>query len=306
MLRGTVLNGVVSRVVDGDTLRVFLEGAEKDESLRILALDTEESYAGGSKPVTPWGKKAKERAESIFKAGDQVQLEFPGNETIEVCMKKYRGNYGRLLVFVHKDAMDYQELMIKEGFSPYFCKYGNAEFRHLHDRYIEAERFAQANHLGVWNQLEVNGSDVRNYSALSTWWSLRAEIIDNYRREKNAYDHLYNSRLDYEAIKELAASGQHMTVFTELRDLMRIGQNSAVIRIGSIEQPFSLFLPTIESEEGQKIIQLLEARYIPSDDLHPKRSYAFVKGNLSLYNESPQIVLRSASQITDDLHVILA
>ena len=94
MRNGTIVDVIVSRVVDGDTLRVFLPGAKKDESLRILALDTEESYAGGSKPVTPWGKKAKERAELIFKTGDSVQLEFPGKENIDTCIKKYRGNYG--------------------------------------------------------------------------------------------------------------------------------------------------------------------------------------------------------------------
>lgn len=113
MTQPTTITARVSRVVDGDTIRVFLSNSDKDESLRILALDTEESNAGGSKPVTPWGKEAKLRAEAFFSPDDEVELVFPGSEEYEVCLKKYRGNYGRLLVFVMKNGMDFQEIMIR-------------------------------------------------------------------------------------------------------------------------------------------------------------------------------------------------
>ena len=120
-IRGTSKQVKFSRVVDGDTIRVFLEpSATEDESLRILCLDTEESYSGGSKPVTPLGHLAKKRAEEFFQAADEVTIEFPGNESWEVCCEKYRGNYGRLLVHVHLGDVDFQETMIAEGFSPYF------------------------------------------------------------------------------------------------------------------------------------------------------------------------------------------
>lgn len=56
--QGTTVEATVTRVVDGDTLVVDLDGAE--EKLRLAALDTEESNRGSDKPVTPWGKKAKE------------------------------------------------------------------------------------------------------------------------------------------------------------------------------------------------------------------------------------------------------
>lgn len=301
MDKGTILKATVSRVVDGDTLRVFLPGADKDESLRILSLDTEESYAGGSKPVTPWGKKAKERAEAFFKEGDEVIVEFPGNEEVDVCLKKYRGNYGRLLVFIHKGELDYQEMMIKEGFSPYFNKYGNAEFKRLHDKYILAERMAQSGRIGVWDQIEVNGSEIRNYASLGTWWNLRAQIIDNYRANQDDYDNLYNSRLDYDKIKVLAETREKVIIFTALSGIKKITGDCAVIGIGSIQQPFSLFLPGVSSNNGQQIISLLETRYIPKDDAHPLRSYAYINGNLSVYNGRPQIVIESVSQITDNL-----
>jgi micrococcal nuclease len=78
LIKGTHLDAKFSRMVDGDTIRVFLPGAALDESLRMLALDTEESNAGGSKPVTPWGKEAKNRAEAYFPGGRRRNGRVPG------------------------------------------------------------------------------------------------------------------------------------------------------------------------------------------------------------------------------------
>ncbi len=63
-MAGTTIDVPVDRPVDGDTVRAMIDGAS--ESLRILALDTEESKPGGGKPVTPWGKKAAEHIDRIL------------------------------------------------------------------------------------------------------------------------------------------------------------------------------------------------------------------------------------------------
>ena len=301
MFHGTTIQATVSRVTDGDTIRVFLPGAIENESLRILALDTEESRAGGGKPVTPWGKKAKERAEEFFSPGDEVTLEFPGTEDLETCWQRYRGNFGRLLVFVYKNNVDFQETMIREGFSPYFVKYGNASFSENHQRYQAAERIAQQQNIGVWNQLAVNGSEVRNYAALGTWWHLRASIIDRYRQIAGTSSDLLNSRLDYAAIEARARAEESATIFTELRSIQPISGDRALIRIGSQQQPFKVFIPDVTSPEGQALLNLLEIRYISSDKTHPRRSYAYVTGTLSLFRDRPQIKVTRPDQITDDL-----
>jgi len=301
MTEGTTIESELSRVVDGDTIRVFLPGQTQDESLRILALDTEESHQGGGKPVTPWGKEAKNKAGQFFSAGDTVLLEFPGNESAEVCLKRYRGNYGRLLVFVYKDGKDFQEEMIREGYSPYFVKYGNASFAGHHERYMQAERVAQQNFLGVWNQIEVNGSEIRNYAVLNTWWTMRARVIDEYRKIKSGYPDLLNTRLDYDTIATRAQSGDTVTVFTELRSYKFAGQKSVVVRIGSVKQPFSIFIPDATTDEGQKILNLLENRYISKGDDYPRRSYAYLTGQLSLYRDKPQMVVTDAEQIKDNM-----
>ena len=296
---GTQIQVKFSRVVDGDTIRVFLPEQEQDESLRILALDTEESHAGGGKPVTPWGKAAKERATTFFEGAETLTIEFPGNEDVPTCLQKYRGNYGRLLVFVYRDGIDFQETMIREGYSPYFVKYGNAAFANHHQRYTQAERKAQQQLIGVWDQMTVNGSEMRNYAVLGTWWNLRARIIEDYRAAKANDETLYNTRLDYALLKAKAQAKETVTIFTELRSVSRIGGHSGLIRIGSSQQPFSLFIPDIDSPAGQEIVNLLTARYLSAGDDHPGLSYAYVSGELSTYRDRPQMVLTSADQITD-------
>jgi len=302
---GTKVEVKISRIVDGDTIRVFLPGNNKDEALRILSLDTEESRPSGSKPVTKWGKEAKKKAEDFFSKGsDKVTLEFPGKEELKICLKKYRGNYGRLLVHVFKDGTDFQEEMIKEGYSPYFSKYGYASFLKFHEKYVAAERKAQQEHIGVWDQMTVNNAIMRNYPALTVWWNLRATIINEYRLIKNNHENLLNSRLDYEEIEQKAKNGDSVTIFTELNSVKRISEKSALVLINSQYQPFSLFLPNAFSDEdGQRILNLLNNRYISHGEEKPGRSYAYVTGELSLFKDKPQIVVTKPEQITDSMAI---
>jgi micrococcal nuclease len=294
---GTTIETAIDRVVDGDTVAVTIEG--KPEKLRLASLDTEESTHGSDKPVTPWGKEAKRRAEAALPAGSAVTLEFAGTEPVEECLQRYRDNYGRLLVWLHSTDGDYQELMIREGFSPYFCKYGYAEFAANHLRYTHAERQAQRDHRGLWDQVAVNGSEQRNYAMLGVWWELRADLIDEYRRLRATDAALLDSRLDYARLRELAADRQHVTVFTELRSHSPVGQRGAVVEIGSRAQPFKLYLPDVEGDAGQDVIRLLDNRYVPRDQDHNRRSYAYVRGELKLFRDEPEMLVTDADQITD-------
>ena len=299
MIKGTHLDVQFIDVIDGDTIEVLLPGVSEAESLRILALDTEESRSGGSKPASPWGKKAKERAKRFFRGANSVTIEFPGNEDLATCLKKYRGNFGRLLVYVYRGGIDFQQTMIQEGYSPYFMKYGYANFTEHHQRYLKAEEAAQRQNLGLWDQIAVNGREIRNYALLGIWWQLRAEIIQQYRHLK-AQDHpILNTRLDYEQIQQKAQHQESIVIFTELKTLRPVGSQSRLISLGSIAQPFSLFIPDINSAQGEKIVNLLNNRYLSSQD-HLRRNYAYISGNLSTFRDKPQIVLTSTEQIIND------
>lgn len=293
-------------VVDGDTIRVGFDS--EVESLRIAALDTEESQSVPTKPMTPWGKKAAERAKSYFEDGSTVVVEFPGTESIEACFDRYRDSYGRLLAYVHKDDEDYQELMIREGFSPYFTKYGYADFDAHHRRYQAAERQAQADNIGVWNQLdpEVNGAVIRNYDTLRPWWELRAEAVETYREAKReGITTLLEPQFDYDEIVERV--GEELTVFTELNSLKRVGDNLLATN-GSNERSFNVFMPdAVDTAEGQRLASLLKQRYIPrgydgNTIAKMTRGYVYVRGTIELYppeTGKPEIEVTTLDQLSD-------
>ncbi|MGY1829122.1 thermonuclease family protein [Geodermatophilus sp. SYSU D01180] len=295
--KGTTVDTRITRVVDGDTLVVPV--GDRDERLRLLCLDTEESNAGSDKPITPWGREAKKEAERFFPVGEPVVLEFPGTEELDVCLRRYRDNFGRLLVFAHRDGADFQEHMIRRGYSPYFAKYGHAEFDDHRDRYVAAERAAQAAHVGVWDQATVNGSEMRNYALLGTWWALRAALIDDYRQRRAVDPTLLNSRLDYEQLRQLAAERAQVTVFTELAGYTRVGRHRAVVDIGSRAQPFKLFIPDIEADGGQAVLALLDNRYLTKGDDRPRRNYAYVGGRLHEFADAPELTVDTVAQIRD-------
>lgn len=306
---GTTLEVEVDSIIDGDTVKVHFDEATSGESdlvnLRLLGLDTEETHAGVGKPKTPWGTEAKKHAKERIPEGSTITIEFPGTEPLEDCLRRYRGNYGRPLVFVHVDGEDYQEHMIRKGYSPYFTKYGYAVFDGHHRRYRHAEREAQADDIGVWNQSKVNGSVMREYEPLCSWWTLRAEMVRRYRNAAASDESILDSRQDYHEIAN--SVGEELTVFTEFDGYERAGEKHAIVKIGSKEQPFQLFLPdALETEGGQRLISLLEKRYIATSDgvsvQRPNRSYAFVSGTVEQYpeeNGTPEMTVTSIEQIID-------
>ena len=163
--------------------------------------------------------------------------------------------------------------MIKIGLSPYFVKYGYARLAANHDRYIVAEREAQTARRGVWDQIAGNGREVNNYAALTTWWTLRAKVIDEYRQHlaTNPADPALNTRLDYEDLLRAAQQNRELSVFTELRNV-RKASTHAVIDIGSRKRRFCVFIPdAYASPSRARVLNLLNLRYIAGDLAHPRR-----------------------------------
>ena len=303
---GTSFTAKVDRVVDGDTVRVFLDADDDaSESLRILALDTEEVRAG-SKPATPLGRTASERAKELIGQGDTVKIILPGNEPRQEALARYRGNFGRVLCYLElEDGTDFQETMIREGHSPYFQKYGYAQFATLHARYSAAEREAQSAMRGIWDQIAHNGSVMRNYAALCTWWDLRARIIEGYReiKRRSPQVNLFNTRLDYPRLVEIARARQETTVFMELRDFSPTSGDHVLFNTGSARQPYQLFIPNGNTGGGEDIMNLILNRYRAGGEADPRRSYAYVTGPTKMFPDEdtgrPEIIVTDPGQITD-------
>lgn len=311
-MQGFRLDGVIERVTDGDTLRITAE--DRLFKVRVLGLDTEESQAGGVKPVTPWGKAASAFATATLPAGTPVTMEFPGTAPAVIdgeLNTDYLDNYERPLAHVLlqtavEGTQDFSELMIRKGYSPYFVKYGRALSASFDQVYAQAERAAQTDDLGVWNQFAANGvmrpeEAPRNYARLMVWWELRARIIDGFRavRAANPDAPVYDTRLDYRLLLALAAEKATVTVFMEMTEGSTVSGLHHAIRSGSRAQPFQLFMRNEERAEIVAVKRLLANRYIADGEDFPRLNYAYVTGPMKLFGGRPEIAVESADQISD-------
>ena len=284
----------ITQVVDGDTVKVALNG--KTESLRLICVDTEESYSGGSKPVTAAGKAASEMAKKYFATEGgglaRVDIEFDTDDPIAIAVEKHRDNYGRLLCYVHKGEENYNLKLIKEGWSPYFVKYGRS--RLYHRQMTEAESGAKAYNLMIWNPNTNAKIPSRNYANLLPWWSMRASIVEEFRLSE-ATGGAFSLRLDYPKILAASETGKSITVFCDLQAGINkwIGDN-ALIHAGSVYHKLDLWIPDAETDTMAPLKRLIDKRYAGLG-----RGYVYVSGKVEHYKGKPQIVLKDIKQLSD-------
>ncbi len=128
---------LITRVVDGDTMKVSINGTE--DTIRLIGIDTPETVHP-SKPVECFGMEASNKAKELLD-GKMVKLEADSSQG-------ERDKYGRLLRYIFlQDGTNFNKLMISEGYAyeytynlPY--KY-QAEFK-------SAEQYAKTNEKGLW------------------------------------------------------------------------------------------------------------------------------------------------------------
>ena len=289
-----IKNLQVTRVVDGDTIKVLLN--DKREFLRLDCVDTEETLNHDSKPRTNAGIAASEMAQQYFTNEHgfltKVDIEFDGNEPTEVCLEKYRDHHGRLICYVHKYGENYNLKLIKEGWSPYYIKYGSS--RLYHQEMMEAEAEAQAYNRIIWNPQTNEQSAFRNYAILMPWWSLRASIVDDFRRYGQP-NGVLSVRLDYPKILLAAMKQQWVTIFCDLQDgITKWIGNSAIIHTGTKDHSLKLWIPEATREQYAPIVHLINKRYTGLG-----RGYVYVSGQLTMYRDKPEITLTSLQQLSD-------
>ncbi len=293
---GTRATGLqVVDVIDGDTLRVTINGEE--ESLRLLCVDTEESQSGGSKPVTRAGKLASEMAKDYFSDGNggwcKVDIEFESDAPLEECLKQERGNYGRLLTYIFKDGENYNLHSIQGGWTPYFVKYGQSRF--YHKEFLAAEASAQANRRVIWDPATNEGGASRDYDTLMPWWSSRGSLVDAFRREGRARGAL-DARDDYPRLLEAMRTEQEVSLFCDLQGGFIWVEGAGLIHVGTKDQPCSLWFPGLNNTNKTPLVRLIEDRYAGYG-----RGYVYVTGKVTSYKDKPQIVITSVSPFADVL-----
>lgn len=304
-MKGTIIKNLkLTKVIDGDTVKILLDN--KEESIRFACLDTEESQHGSDKPVTNAGILASKWAKAYFGANEQgmpagdmrVDIEFDTNDPVQVCLRKHRDNYGRLLCYIYKSgtAENSNLKIVQEGWSPYFVKYGRSRLYHI--QFMEAEAHAQGLGLAIWNPATNAGGNRRDYAMLIPWWHMRDSVVQDYRLFGLQAGAL-SVRTEYDAIVEAAKAGNQITVLCDLQSgINKWTGGGALIYAGSVFQKFNLWIPDKDSPAAQALLRLIENRYGKQG-----RNYVYVSGEASLYpsNEQgkPQMVITGVEQLKD-------
>jgi micrococcal nuclease len=125
----------VQRVKDGDTLVARLEGGPTDrtETIRLLNINTPEKEQPG------WTEAA-EALKTLVRGG-YVELEF------QAVGVERRDGFGRLLAYVVSEGVNVNLELVRQGWSPYYTKYGKGRLR---AKFEAAEAEARAARRGLW------------------------------------------------------------------------------------------------------------------------------------------------------------
>lgn len=126
----------VTRVVDGDTIHVDLDG--KDETVRYIGVDTPETKKPDT-PVQPFGPEASEFNEKLVR-GKTVCLEKDVSE---------RDRFGRLLRYIWlRDGRLVNEELLREGLAT--ISTFPPDVKYVESRYLPAQREAQEARRNLW------------------------------------------------------------------------------------------------------------------------------------------------------------
>jgi micrococcal nuclease len=128
---------VVTKVIDGDTLSVDMNGAK--ETLRLIGINTPET-ADPRNPVECFGKEASAKANELL-SGKRVRIEKDPSQGD-------RDKYGRLLAYVYReDGLFFNKQMIEDGYA-YEYTY-NLPYKYQTE-FKEVQRTAESGKKGLW------------------------------------------------------------------------------------------------------------------------------------------------------------
>jgi micrococcal nuclease len=130
----------VTRVVDGDTIEVRLEGRE--EKVRLIGIDTPESVEPGT-PVQCFAKTAAAETRRML-AGREVALRFDAER---------RDRYGRLLAYVYRsgDGLFVNAVLVDRGYARTLTIPPNVAHA---GQFARLARQARRRGVGLWRSCE--------------------------------------------------------------------------------------------------------------------------------------------------------
>jgi micrococcal nuclease len=135
----------VSKVVDGDTVAVNIDG--KQEVIRLIGINTPETV-DPRKPVECFGAESSAKSKEIL-MGKKVGLE--ADET-----QSNKDKYGRPLRYIYlEDGINFNKLMVEEGYA-YEYTYGTP-YKYQAD-FKDAQQKAKDAKKGLWAENTCNGN----------------------------------------------------------------------------------------------------------------------------------------------------
>jgi len=135
--RGQEIPARVTRVVDGDTIKVSIAG--QVDTVRYIGVDTPETRRPGT-PIECFGKAASTYNQRLVD-GREVTLRTDAEP---------RDRYGRLLAYVYRrpDGLFVNAALVRDGYATILTVPPNV--RHA-GRLLEAERAARRRRAGLWS-----------------------------------------------------------------------------------------------------------------------------------------------------------
>jgi len=131
--------GMVTKIVDGDTIDVDVNGEIK--KLRLIGINTPETV-DPRRPVECFGKEASARAREVL-TGKKIRLQAdPTQQNVD--------KYGRYLRFVFlEDGTHFNLKMVQEGYAYEYTYDVPYQFQ---SEFKKAQAFAAAEGLGLWSK----------------------------------------------------------------------------------------------------------------------------------------------------------
>lgn len=132
------INAVVTRVIDGDTIEVNING--RIEKVRLIGVDTPETVHP-TRGEEPYGREASNFTKSQLE-GKSIELEFDVQE---------RDRYGRLLAYVWLNGTLFNKTLVEQGYAQVATFPPNVKYV---DIFTETQKQARENNRGLWGITE--------------------------------------------------------------------------------------------------------------------------------------------------------
>lgn len=161
----------VSRVIDGDTI-----GLDNGETVRYIGIDApeirEKENSGWVYKPMPFAEKARNFNRKLVE-GKSIKLEFDVQK---------KDKYNRLLAYVYAEDKMVNIDLVRQGFALVYTYPPNVRYS---QRFLDAQREARDNKLGLWAGLEENEistSEAKNN--IGRVRMIEARVADTYLTEK--------------------------------------------------------------------------------------------------------------------------